>query len=95
MVSPPAGIAVALLLLCFASRRRQVAPAVIAITPDGCFAVPDENRSNLTLTTESRAGPGWLQLSFSDRPGKRLLLLRDQVDARDWRVLQIAILEGR
>ena len=96
MVSAPAGIAVVLILLFFfVGRRRQAAPAVIAVTPDGRFALPDENRSNLTLTPRSRAGPGWLRLSFSDRPGQWLLLLGDQVDARDWRVLRIAILEGR
>jgi hypothetical protein len=95
MVSVPAGIAVVLLLFLFSRRRRQATPTVIAITPDACFGLPNENRSDLTLTTASRSGPGWLQLSFSDRPGQRLLLLRDQVDDRDWRVLRIAILECR
>jgi hypothetical protein len=94
MVSAPVGIVVALLLLLFSLRRRAAAATVIVVTADGRFGLPNENRSDLTLTPASRSGPGWLQLSFSDRPGQRLLLLRDQVDARDWRVFRIAILEG-
>ena len=78
-----------------ALRRGPAPPSVILVTADGRFALPDENRSHLLLTPASRSGPGWLQLSFSDRPGPRLLLLRDQVDPEAWRVLRIAILERR
>lgn len=83
------------LLAFFALRHRQASSTVISVTPDGRFTLPNENRSDLTLTRESRSGLGWLQLSFSDRPGERLLLLRDQVDAPGWRVFRIAIREGR
>jgi len=95
MVTLPAGIAVALLLCILACRRREASATVIRVTPDGRFHLPDENRSNLALAAGSRTGPGWLQLSFADRPGQPLLLLRDQVDAAAWRVLRIAILERR
>jgi hypothetical protein len=95
MANAPAGIVVSALLACLALRRPPARPCVIAVTPDGRFALPDENRSNLMLTRESRSGLGWLQLSFSDRPGERLLLLHDQLDADAWRVFRIAILESR
>ena len=96
LASAPAGIvALPLLILHGLARRPAPPPFVIGITPDGRFALPDENRSDLTLTRDSRSGPGWLRLAFADRPGQRLLLLRDQVDARGWRLLRIAIREGR
>lgn len=96
LASASAGIvALPLLALHGLARRPAPPPVVIEITPDGRFGLPDENRSNLTLTRESRSGPGWLRLSFADRPGQRLLLLRDQVDAGGWRLLRIAIQEGR
>lgn len=95
MVSAPAGIVVAALLGLLALRRRQSTPIVISVTADGHFALPNENRSDLTLTPLSRSGPGWLQLSFSDHPGRRLLLLRDQVDDGAWREFRIRILESR
>lgn len=96
MVSAPAGMAAVPLFVLHGLRRRQAQmPTMIQVTADGHFALPDENRSGLTLTAASRSGPGWLQLSFADRPGQRLLLLSDQVDAGSWRVLRIAIRERR
>jgi hypothetical protein len=95
MVSAPAGVAVAPLIAFHSLRRREPTPAGIWVTADGRCFLPGENRSNCALSPDSRAGPGWLQLSFGGLPEQSLLLLRDQVDAGAWRVLRIAILESR
>lgn len=96
LLGAPVGFAaLPLLALHGVIRRPPPAPPVIEITPGGRFALPDENRSDLTLGRESRSGPGWLRLSFVGRPGQPLLLLRDQVDAAAWRLFRIAIHERR
>jgi hypothetical protein len=95
MVSPLAGIAAAPLIGLHALRRRPAVCTSLAVTADGRFALPEEGRFDLALAPASRSGPGWLILVFADRPGRRMLLLRDQLDAVAWRSLRLQVTERR
>jgi hypothetical protein len=93
MVSPLAGLVAVPLIWLHARGRRPTVCAALAVTADGRFALPDEGRFDLALAPASRSGPGWLILVFADRPGHRMLLLRDQLDAPAWRALRLAVRE--
>jgi hypothetical protein len=93
MVSPVAGIIAAPLIALHGRLRRPREPSVIQITSEGRFGLPEEFRFDLDIAPGSREGPGWLLLEFPDRPGRRLLLLRDQLDADAWRELRLRIFE--
>lgn len=58
------------------------------------FCLPLEGRFGLRLMAESRSGPGWIRLVFSDRPGVGVQILRDQLDSAGWRCLQLALRES-
>jgi hypothetical protein len=93
MVSGPVGIVALPLIALHGRLRRPAEPSVIQVTPGGRFGLPEEFRFDLAIAPGTREGPGWLLLEFSDRPGRRLLLLRDQLDADAWRELRLRILE--
>ena len=91
MVSPEAGPAALLIGVWRLHRRGRQRPKLLVVSLGARFALPAEQRFDLALTSASRAGPGWLELVFSDRPEAGLLLIRDQLDASAWRRLRLAI----
>ena len=95
MVSPPLGILVLLIELWRGLRRAPDRRSLLIVSAGARFAMPGEGRFDLALAPGSREGPGWIELEFTDRPGVRTTLLRDQLDAADWRRLGLAIRERR
>jgi hypothetical protein len=76
-----------------ARRRNPVRGALLVVSDGPRFALPVDGRFNLSLSASSRCGLHWAELVFSDRPRERLLVLRDQLDARDWRRLKLLVRE--
>ena len=72
--------------------RRPSPPEIIVRNRNGLWALPDAWQTALRLSRTSRFGAWWaeLHLAGSDRTHRRLLC-RDQVAARDWRRLQLAL----
>jgi hypothetical protein len=58
------------------------------------FAIPAAGRFDLALDAGSSFGPFWAELVFVGPEPARLLVLRDQIDARAWRCLRLAIAES-
>ncbi|HEU4617689.1 MAG TPA: hypothetical protein VFV10_06580 [Gammaproteobacteria bacterium] len=80
-------------LLVHALLGRPPASRCLELRADGSWAVP--GASGLSLVEGTAVGPFWIRLKLA-RPGLRVarLLLRDQVDAETWRVLQAELRRG-
>lgn len=67
---------------------------VLARSGDGRWSIPERGVSGLELGPGTCFAASWvlLQLVSPDR-SLRLVLLRDQLGARDWRRLQVAVRE--
>lgn len=77
----------------WAARRPGSETALIVYLGAGVWALPETRRFRLALSGATGWGPGWTELRFSGEPG-RVLLLADQLDARDWRRLRAAVQES-
>jgi hypothetical protein len=77
-------------LLLHAWRRRPQSTGLIVLTGRR-FGLPAEGRFDLEPAAGTRAGAWCLALVFPDQPRARLVVVRDQLTAADWRQLQLAI----
>ena len=75
-------------------RRRPKGPAMLVVSPGARVAFPVEGRFALEMTRHSAIGGFWSCLYFDDRPGRGVLLLRDQFTESAWRRLRLAVREG-
>lgn len=96
MANPPPAVGAALMLGLAAHFRRlfPLRGALLIASPGGRFALPAAGRFDLTLAEATRLGGFWVELAFSDRPGSRFLILRDQLAEPDWRRLGLILREG-
>jgi hypothetical protein len=91
---PPAAGAVLLLALALHCRRLGPRRGELLIAgPGGRFALPAAGRFDLALAESTCIGGFWIELSFSDRPSSRFLILRDQLAEPDWRRLSLMLRE--
>jgi hypothetical protein len=82
------------LLVVHASLRDPRWSGLVIVSPGQRFAVPAAGRFDLALDASSRFGLFWAELVFAGPEPLRLLVLRDQIDARAWRRLRLAIAES-
>ena len=75
--------------------RRPGTPVRIIRNRNGFWSLPDRGHLGLRLGPATRYGDWWVDLRLV-APGRRarILLLRDQVDARAWRLLQATLRES-
>lgn len=91
---PLPGVAAGLVAVAWHYRHRfPRGRRLLLVDGDRRFALPADSRFNLRLLSDSAAGRLWITLVFSDRPGQGLLVLRDQLPAREWRLLRLMVLE--
>jgi len=81
-----------LLLLALAGHllwRWPAATPVLVAYPNGTWAVPRYGLCGLRPGSGTRSAPSWIRLVFAGgRRSCRIVLFRDQFDARDWRDLR-------
>jgi hypothetical protein len=94
MVSLWLAFAVWPLLGWHARRRYPVRGMLLIVSADFRFGLPVENRFDLALAPETRSGPGWILLHFSDQPCRGILLLADQLPRSQWRRLRLMLRES-
>ena len=90
---PTAGGVLLLVLAVHFERRYPVRGGLLIASPGGRFALPAAGRFDLRLTESTRIGSFWAELAFSDRPGSRFLILKDQLTEPDWRRLSLILHE--
>jgi hypothetical protein len=76
-------------------RRRPAPPPLIVQGPEAGWGLPQAGLFDLSLTRATRFGSLWAELVFDDPRAPRILLLRDQFGAADWRRLQLALIESQ
>jgi len=95
MANPPPAVGIGLLPAVAWHFRRfhPVRGGLLIASPGGRFALPAAGRFDLELTDSTRIGGFWAELVFSDRPGSRFLILKDQLAEPDWRRLSLTLRE--
>ncbi len=93
MANPLVAAAALPLVVWHARRRRPESPGLIVISGSR-FALPAAGRFNLVPGPGCRAGSHVVELVFTDRPRSRVLVLRDQLGAPEWRRLRLSVLES-
>lgn len=95
MANPPPALGGVLMLVLAVhfKRRYPVRGGLLIASPGGRFALPAAGRFDLRLAESTRIGFFWAELVFSDRPGSRFLILKDQLTEPDWRRLGLILRE--
>jgi hypothetical protein len=96
LMANPSPVVGAGLLAALAWHFRHFHPVrgtLLITSPGGRFALPVDGRFDLELTSSTRIGAFWVELVFSDRPGSRFLILKDQLAEPDWRRLSLILRE--
>jgi hypothetical protein len=68
-------------------------PKLLVLQSDGTWAVPERGWHGLKLAPGTAWTTWYVELALSGQPKARIVLLRDQLCAEDWRVLQLAVRE--
>jgi hypothetical protein len=68
-------------------------PRLLILRCDRTWAVPERGWHRLDLAPETTWTTWYVELVFIDPAGARILVLRDQLGAEDWRALQLAVRE--
>jgi hypothetical protein len=68
-------------------------PRLLILHRDGTWAVPEHGWHRLALGPGTTWTTWYVELVFMDPAGARILVLRDQLGAEDWRALQLAVRE--
>jgi hypothetical protein len=73
--------------------RYPRAPRLLILHCDGTWAVPERGWHRLDLAPETTWTTWYVEIVFIDPADARILVLRDQLGAEDWRALQLAVRE--
>jgi hypothetical protein len=76
-----------------AVRRYPRTPRLLILHRDGTWAVPERGWHRLSLAPGTTWTTWYVELVFIDPADARILVLKDQVGAEDWRALQLAVRE--
>ncbi len=74
--------------------KSPVGGSLLVVSSRARFGLPLEGRFDLRLSGGTHIGPFWVELAFSDRPGSRLLILKDQITEPEWRWLCLTLREA-
>jgi hypothetical protein len=73
--------------------RHPRTPRLLVLQTDGTWAVPERGWHALRLAPGTTWTTWYVELVFDAPAGARVVLLKDQLDAEDWRALQLAVRE--
>jgi hypothetical protein len=76
-----------------AIRRYPRTPRLLILHCDGTWAVPERGWHLLNLAPGTTCTTWYVELVFMDPADARILVLKDQLGAEDWRALQLAVRE--
>jgi hypothetical protein len=68
-------------------------PRLLILHCDGTWAVPERGWHRLSLAAGTTWTTWYVELVFIDPADARILVLKDQLGAEDWRALQLAVRE--
>jgi energy-converting hydrogenase Eha subunit G len=68
-------------------------PRLLVLHRDGTWAVPERGWHGLSLASGTTWTTWYVELVFRGPARARILVLKDQLDAENWRALQLAVRE--
>jgi hypothetical protein len=68
-------------------------PRLLVLHRDGTWAVPERGWHGLSLAPGTTWTTWYVELVFLGSANERILVLEDQLDAEDWRALQLIVRE--
>lgn len=85
------GVVLAVLVHAF-GRRPELAPPLLALTPDGSWYSAGHGLSPFALGPGSVLAPYWLRLDLRSASARlNIVLVRDQIDEETWRRLSAVL----
>jgi hypothetical protein len=73
--------------------RHPRTPRLLVLYGDGTWAVPERRWHGLKLAPATTWATWYVELVFVGPAHARILVLKDQLGAEDWRALQLAVRE--
>jgi hypothetical protein len=73
--------------------RYPCAPRLLVLYPDGAWTVPERGAYGRKLAPGTTWSPWYVELVLVGCGGARILIVRDQLGAEDWRRLKLAVRE--
>jgi hypothetical protein len=81
------------LIAAHAIGRYPRTPRLLVLHSDGTWTVPERGWHGLSLAPRTTWTTWYVELVFIGPSGARILVLKDQLGAEDWRALQLAVRE--